>query len=103
MPGLVPTPDYVIFWTNVFDWVGGVPVIRLTRSHAMDARVEAVEELPGVSVNGGTYRRSDGALEHSMQRRYFAPLQLPTGKNNYRTCVSNSLEQNYHPNYLSWP
>lgn len=63
-PNWPTTPDFVVFWTNVFDWAGGAGRTWLARPldqwtsewKPTDSASEATGLWPGL------YRRSDGAL-----------------------------------------
>lgn len=72
-PRWAATTDYVIFWTNVFDWEGGGG--QMLGAHSINEW--SAEWKPADSSNGtvrpGLYRRSDGAW------RAFNPTDEPTG------------------------
>ncbi len=63
---LATSPEFVILWTNIFDWVGGgeEEFVSQTTSQ-LGTEWNAVEPLPAGLPPGwwpGIYRRSDGAL-----------------------------------------
>lgn len=63
-PNWSTTPDFVVFWTNVFDWAGGGGASYAGHSLA-DWTSQWKPAEPDISEPGmwpGLYRRSDGAL-----------------------------------------
>jgi hypothetical protein len=63
-PSWPTMPDYVVFWTNVFDWAGGGGA-SFTGHPLADWSPEWKPAEPGIAEAGmwpGLYRRSDGAL-----------------------------------------
>ena len=94
-PDWARTPDFVVFWTNVFDWCGGgVEGFVAHRLDQWDAQWKP-QDGPAESAGlwPGLYRRSDGALRafnapdvpipspmSSDWRSRLASISLPPGR-----------------------
>jgi hypothetical protein len=82
------TADYVIFWTNIFDWVGGGSESFV--SHEITEWTAEWKPPEPLSDQGtqwpGLYRRSDGAL-----RAFNAPdvIFLPPPQRNWEARLSD--------------
>lgn len=82
-PAWARTADYVVFWTNVFDWLGG-PADRFAAYPLSEWTPQWKVTEPGPFEPGtwpGLYRRSDGAL-----RAFNAPdvVAPPPQQTNWR-------------------
>jgi hypothetical protein len=63
-PALARTPEYVVFWTDVLEWLKVTPKDALRRFSAAPARALGAEWRPLDTGDAlpGLYRRSDGAV-----------------------------------------
>lgn len=83
------TLDYVIFWTNAFDWAGGGG--EVLAGHPLAARtpewqpVQPTGDAPGLQP--GLYRRSDGAIR-AFNASAEAVAQRSRGTGNWRRALS---------------
>ena len=89
-PGWPTEPDYVVFWTNVFDWAGGTGAGATFAAHPLDEwspewkPVEPAGMVPGDVPE--LYRRADGTL-----RSFNAPavaFEPPMGGDDWRARAS---------------
>jgi hypothetical protein len=62
-PSWLTTPDFVVFWTNVFDWTGGAGRAWIARPlNDWSPEWKAGDAAATSGSWPGVYRRSDGAL-----------------------------------------